>query len=55
MIKLTRLSGTEILINENYIEIIEEVPDTVIRMQNNHSIVVSEKLDDIIRIIKENK
>ena len=36
MIKLTRLNGTDILINENFIELAEETPDTVITMENGH-------------------
>ena len=39
MIKLTRLSGTELLINENFIETIEQTPDTVLTMQNDTDIL----------------
>ncbi len=47
MIKLTRLNGTVILVNESFIETAEEAPDTVITMQNGHRYFVQEKLDEI--------
>lgn len=55
MIKLTRLNGTVILINENFIELAEETPDTVITMENGHRYLVQEKLDDIVTMIKNFK
>jgi flagellar protein FlbD len=48
MILLTKLSGQMILINENLIETAQETPDTVITMNNGHSYIVSEKLDEIM-------
>lgn len=53
MIKLTRLNGTVILINEDFIEIAEETPDTVITMENGHRYLVQEKIDDIMTMIKD--
>jgi len=53
MIKLTRLNGTEILLNENFIEIAEEAPDTVVTMQNGHRYIVKEKIDEIVCLIKK--
>ncbi|MCL2070729.1 MAG: flagellar FlbD family protein [Oscillospiraceae bacterium] len=47
MILLTKLGGKEILINELLIETAQETPDTVITMNNGHSYIVSEKLDEI--------
>ncbi len=48
MIKLNRLNGTVILLNENFIEIAEETPDTVVFMQNGHSYLVKETVDEIM-------
>ena len=48
MIKLTRLDGSEILINEDFVEVIEETPDTVISLQNGHRFYVKENIDMII-------
>ncbi|MCM1327893.1 MAG: flagellar FlbD family protein [Ruminococcus sp.] len=55
MIKLTRLNGTVILINENFIELAEETPDTVVTMENGHRYLVQEKLDVILEMIKDYK
>lgn len=48
MIKLTRINGTVLLINESFIETAEETPDTVLTMQNGHRYLVQESVDDII-------
>ncbi len=48
MIKLTRLDGSEILINEDFVEVIEETPDTVITMQNGHRLIVRESVSSIL-------
>lgn len=52
MIKLTRINGTVILINEKFVEIIEETPDTVVTMENGHRYLVQEKIDDILEMIR---
>ncbi len=48
MIILNRINGTVILINENFMEIAEETPDTVITMQNGHSYLVKETVEEIM-------
>ena len=55
MIKLTRLDGREILLNEDYIEIVEETPDTVVTFQNTHRLIVKENIDEILEKIREYK
>lgn len=55
MIKLTRLDGREILLNEDYIEIVEETPDTVVTFQNTHRLIVKENIDEILEKIHEYK
>lgn len=47
MIRLTRINGTELLLNEQFIEIAEQTPDTVVTMQNGHRYLVQETLEDI--------
>ena len=47
MITLTRCNGTTIMVNENFVEIAEETPDTVITMFNGHSYIVQESLAEI--------
>ncbi len=48
MIILNRINGTVILMNENFIEIAEETPDTVVVMQNGHSYLVQESVGEIM-------
>lgn len=52
MIKLTRLDGSEILVNEHFIELVEETPDTVISMQNGHRYLVKQSIEDILAVIR---
>ncbi|MBQ8825738.1 MAG: flagellar FlbD family protein [Oscillospiraceae bacterium] len=47
MITLTRCNGTTIMVNEGFIEIAEETPDTVVTMFNGHSYIVQESLSEI--------
>ena len=51
MIKLTRLDGSEIYLNEDIIEIIEETPDTHITLTNGNRYVVLEKTAVLIERI----
>ncbi|MCM1023352.1 MAG: flagellar FlbD family protein [Prevotella sp.] len=48
MIQLTRINGTELLVNEQFIEIAEQTPDTVVTMQNGHRYLVRETIGEII-------
>jgi flagellar protein FlbD len=53
MIKLTRFNGNIFVLNDELIEIMEETPDTVIKLSNNKKIVVKEGVDEVIeKIIK---
>ncbi len=59
MIKLTRLDGANIFINEKYIESIEATPDTKINLHNGTTYVVQETPEQILKKIidwsKKNK
>ena len=48
MIKLTRLDGSEMYINPDLIEIIEETPDTHITLMNGNRYLVLEKARGIV-------
>jgi flagellar protein FlbD len=48
MIKLTRLNGSEIVINAELIETIEATPDTVISLTTGRKFVVHEPVDEVI-------
>ena len=55
VIKLHRLNGTELYLNPDHIEIIEETPNTVITLTNGHRYLVKENIDEIIELIVEFK
>ncbi|MRR35217.1 flagellar protein FlbD [bacterium] len=48
MIKLTRLNGSELFVNPDLIETIEETPDTHITLVNGKKYVVLEKTPAIV-------
>ena len=48
MIALTKLNDVEIVINCDYIEIMQETPDTTITLTTERKIIVKEAVDDII-------
>jgi len=48
MIKVTRLNGTETVINADLIESVEATPDTVISLTTGHRFVVSESVDEVV-------
>lgn len=53
MIKLTKLGGKEFMVNEELIETVNETPDTVILMNNGHTYIVMESIDEILAKIIE--
>lgn len=48
MIELNRINGEKIYLNLDLIELIEETPNTVIRMTNGNKYIVREKSKEII-------
>ncbi|MGM0378548.1 MAG: flagellar FlbD family protein [Bacillota bacterium] len=53
MIKLTRLNEKVFVLNDDLIEVIDETPDTIIKLTTGHKIVVKETVDEVIeKIIK---
>ena len=53
MIKLTRIDKSSIIVNENYIESMMEMPDTIITLINGKSYAVKETLDEILILITD--
>jgi len=51
MIKLTRLDGSQIFINEDLIEVLEETPDTHITLSNGNRYIVLENAAVLIERI----
>ena len=54
MIFLTKLDGTEFMLNEDLIETVNATPDTVIVLENGHSFIVRESMKEIQNLIVEN-
>ncbi|MCR4434492.1 MAG: flagellar FlbD family protein [Clostridiales bacterium] len=53
MIKLTRLNGSEFVLNCELIETVESTPDTVISTINGKKLVVAETIEEIVeRVIQ---
>jgi flagellar protein FlbD len=55
MINVHRLNTEEFLVNCELIEFVEETPDTVISMASGRKLVVSEKCNEIKKLIIEYK
>jgi len=52
MITLTRLSGTEFVLNSDLIERVESTPDTIITLVDGTKYVVAEPPSEIVRAIR---
>ncbi|SMP47307.1 flagellar FlbD family protein [Anoxynatronum buryatiense] len=55
MIRLKRLNQSEIVINAELIQAIEETPDTVITLTNGQKIVVADSIDEILEKVIQYK
>jgi len=53
MVILTKIGGQQILVNEALIETASETPDTVIMMNNGHTYIVTETIEEIMRKVIE--
>lgn len=51
MILLTKLNGIEFLLNCEYIESVQESPDTTIQLVNGKIYIVQERMSEIIEKI----
>lgn len=50
MIKVTKLNGTQLVVNADLIEFIESTPDTLISLTTGRKIMVLEDMDEVIRM-----
>ena len=48
MINLTRLNGTEIVVNADVVESLEATPDTVLSLTSGQKLAVRETIDEVI-------
>lgn len=52
MIDVTKLNGSNITINSDLIETIEETPDTLITLTTGKKIIVKESRQDVKNLVK---
>ena len=52
MIEVTKMNGQKALINPDFIEVIEETPDTVISFSTGRKIIVKESRQDLKNLVK---
>ncbi|HVV35265.1 MAG TPA: flagellar FlbD family protein [Acidimicrobiales bacterium] len=52
MISVTRLNGSEIVVNADLIETVESTPDTVITLVDGKKYVVHETTDEVVERIR---
>ncbi len=55
LITVTRLNGSEFVINAEMIETIEAAPDTIITLTNKSKFVVCEGVEEIVRRVVQYK
>jgi flagellar protein FlbD len=53
MIALSRLNKEQFVLNAEYIETIEETPDTVITLTSGKKLMVREKIDNVVKQVIE--
>ena len=53
MVRLTRLSGTEFILNGDLVQEIESTPDTIITLTCGKKVMVKESVDAIVDAVVE--
>jgi flagellar protein FlbD len=53
LIRVTRISGEEFVLNAELIQYVEARPDTIITLVGKERVIVKESLDEIIRRVIE--
>ncbi|GLX68488.1 flagellar FlbD family protein [Paenibacillus glycanilyticus] len=52
MITVTRLNGSELMINALLIELIEETPDTIVTLTTGKKVIVKESASELKQLIQ---
>lgn len=55
MIEVTRLNGSELVVNAELIEMIERTPDTVITLTTGKKVIIQETVDEVVRRVVQYK
>lgn len=53
MIKLTRRTGKNFVLNAELIKFVEEVPDTIITLRDGDHVLVKESADEVVQLSLE--
>ena len=53
MIKLTRMSGEEFVVNAELIQYVEARPDTIVTLVGKERLIVKESVDEVVRRVIE--
>ena len=51
MIRLTRLNGTDLIVNNDLVKTIEATPDTTLTLINGEKLMVKEPIDTVLERI----
>lgn len=52
MINVTKLNGQQFTINEDFIETVEETPDTVVTMSTGRKFIIKESRQEVLNLVK---
>lgn len=55
MIRVTKLDGSSIVLNADWIQSVEKTPDTLITLTTGFQIIVRDKMEDVIDAFKDYK
>ena len=55
MIRVVKMDGKTIMLNAEWIQTIEETPDTLITLTTGFQLLVRDKVEDIVSAFKEYK
>ena len=55
MVALSRLNGEKFVLNADFIEMVEETPDTVVTLTSGKKMMVKDRLDDVVKRVIEYK
>ena len=55
MIRVTKFDGKSIMLNADWIQSVEETPDTLITLTTGFKLLVKEKVEEVVRAFTEYK
>ena len=55
MIRITRFDGTQVVVNSDIIQTVEETPDTIVTLTTGDKMMIKETVDEVIQAVIEFK